>query len=59
MADEGPYRRFCGELEDLIDRWRAKPADDCLSVGEFIGALTIQAHAIAREALDEPDNAED
>ncbi len=50
---EGPFERFAEELDALIDRWRVKPADDRLSAGQVVGALTFAAFNIMRVAQDD------
>lgn len=37
--DNGPFARFCDELDALMVSWRDKPVDDQLSIAEIVGAL--------------------
>jgi hypothetical protein len=43
---DGAYEQFIDELDGLITRWRGKRADDRISVGQMVGALTVAAHNV-------------
>jgi hypothetical protein len=50
---DGPFAQFADELDELILRWQSKPLDDCLSVGEVVGALQFKAYNLMRQAQED------
>jgi hypothetical protein len=49
---------FDNELNELIDRWRCKPADDRLNVATVVGVLVMKAQELANEHFDYEDDGE-
>lgn len=49
---DGPFERFCNELDALVDAWCKKPEDDRLTVGQIIGAIEFLKFNLMQEARD-------
>lgn len=44
--------RFADDIHEVVDRWKAKPADDQITLAELVGVLETIKFDLIRDAQD-------
>ncbi|MEQ8770066.1 MAG: hypothetical protein RIB60_06110 [Phycisphaerales bacterium] len=52
MTVDGPFEKFCDEIEEVVDRWRDKPDDDQLTRAQVVGAFEFVKLKVMQEAAE-------
>lgn len=51
MPEDGAFESFCDELDALVDKWRSKPMDDQITVGNVVSAMEAVKWKLHQEAF--------
>ena len=56
---DGAFEVFCDELDALVDKWRSKPLDDQITIGNVVSAMEAVKWKLHMEAFGQNDEDEE